>query len=604
DSYSNGKAYYDYSSYPCERFYNPETNCKAGVSNGISDIFFKFEISESFSGSESLVNSINPGSFFADMNDDFIVATDNGGGLSNGISAYNISTGQNIRITQDKYIRPNPVISGHKIVWGESENSNTWAQAIFIYDLDLGTSTQIIPAEQGISSLDFDGKYIVWSDYSGFGSQIYFYDLSTSNLTIIDKDDSDKQQDVVGNAKISGGKILYSWSWICGMWCSEGELRLYDIATGEKTVITAYGGWYPVTDYEIDGDNIIIAWKADLYNGQNIYRHKISAKESNFIFSSSSGIYGFSVSDNILAWSDSYDIFIYDLVTGKTGRAGIEPKASVYPKVFGNAIVWWDYRAVTNVEFYMYQLVSQTQPPEPEKWSFAVITDLHIGRGYPDYGGTGFEDSGSGEDYYLTDRLKNVVNWVNENKNEVDCGETKCPIQFLAVLGDITEAAEKSEFCKVKEILDNLEVPYIPVFGNHDVWPYAEKEADYSKGEEFFDQVFWNDTPSCQNATSSKNFKVIQNLFSFKRDEANPKYKNFAFSFKEMNFIGLDFNSRTHIHVPGFKIGVMADANDWDETTNWLKDCLENHEKCLKGYEKNSNIIFSHHPFIGDRINA
>jgi hypothetical protein len=45
------------------------------------------------------------------------------------------------------------------------------------------------------------------------------------------------------------------------------------------------------------------------------------------------------------------------------------------------------------------------------------------------------------------------VNWINENKNKVNCGETKCPIQFLAVLGDIADTAEKSEFLKAKNIL-------------------------------------------------------------------------------------------------------------------------------------------------------
>ncbi|MEW6609914.1 MAG: hypothetical protein AB1414_21120, partial [bacterium] len=41
-------------------------------------------------------------------------------------------------------------------------------------------------------------------------------------------------------------------------------------------------------------------------------------------------------------------------------------------------------------------------PPsaDPKKWSFAIITDIHMGRGYPDYNSQGYEDSGEGEDYY------------------------------------------------------------------------------------------------------------------------------------------------------------------------------------------------------------
>jgi len=243
-------------------------------------------------------------------------------------------------------------------------------------------------------------------------------------------------------------------------------------------------------------------------------------------------------------------------------------------------------------------------PPKPEKWSFAIITDLHIGRGYPDYDSQGYEDGGDGEEYYLTERLNKVVNWINTNKTNIDCDGTKCPIKFLAVLGDVADTAEKSEFLKAKSILDKLNdpnsdgntsdgIPYVPVFGNHDVWPYTDSgEASTTLGENYFDEVFWNE--------NSTNMRLLRERLNFQRDNANPKYKNFALNYREMNFIGLDFDSRTHVPSPGLKTGVWPEAENWDETINWLKDCLEEHKECLKGYEENSNITFSHHPFVGD----
>jgi len=236
-------------------------------------------------------------------------------------------------------------------------------------------------------------------------------------------------------------------------------------------------------------------------------------------------------------------------------------------------------------------------PPEPEKWSFAIITDLHIGRGYPDYDGTTYNDSGGGEDYYLTERLNKVVNWINENKNKIDCEETKCPIQFLAVLGDVTNTAETSQFLKVKNILDKLNdpngdgdtidgIPYVPVFGNHDVWPHTEDgnyDAQSPLGEEYFDEIFWD--------SSSLNFQLIQKFFgdSWKRDEVHKRYKNFAFSYKGMNFIGLDFNSR---EPTPFGSAVLS----WEDKT-WLQSQLEE----SKGKPV---IIFSHHPFVADLAKA
>lgn len=252
--------------------------------------------------------------------------------------------------------------------------------------------------------------------------------------------------------------------------------------------------------------------------------------------------------------------------------------------------------------------LSKTITIKTNKWSFAIITDLHIGRGYPDYDGTTYEDGGDGEDYYLTERLEKVVNWINTNKNNIDCDGTKCSIKFLAVLGDITNTAEKSQFLKAKEILDKLNdpngdgnssdgIPYVPVFGNHDVWPYTDNgEAGSPQGEDFFEETFWN-----ENAI---NMKLLHERFGFQRDSTNQKYKNSAFSYREMNFIGLDFNSRTHVPSPGLETGVWPEAILYTGTTNWLKDCIETHDKCLQDYENNSYIILSHIPLVERSLDA
>lgn len=218
-----------------------------------------------------------------------------------------------------------------------------------------------------------------------------------------------------------------------------------------------------------------------------------------------------------------------------------------------------------------------------EPFSFAIITDLHIGRGYDDYDSSGFDDSDEGEDYYLTERLKNVVQWIIDNRNNIDCGDTKCPIKFLAVLGDITDSAEKSEFLKAKKILNRLNdygIPYVPVFGNHDVWPYTDfSEADSAKGEDYFEEIFWN-----ENAT---NTKLMKEILNWQRDEVNKKFKNFIFNYGGINFIGLDFNSREKEKLGGAK----SDGILHEETINWLKEKLDQ----LRGKEK--VVIFSHHPF-------
>jgi len=243
------------------------------------------------------------------------------------------------------------------------------------------------------------------------------------------------------------------------------------------------------------------------------------------------------------------------------------------------------YGPVCSKDNYPFLIENGWEAPLPSsKWSFAIITDLHIGRGYGDYDGATYDDGEGGEEYYLTERLRNVVEWIINNKNNVDCGDEKCPIKFLAVLGDITDTAEKSEFLKAHEILDKLNdpnsdgntsdgIPYVPVFGNHDVWPYTNiGEANSSSGETYFDDIFWN-----ENTT---NTQLLKQRLNFQRDEANSSYKNFALSYKDMNFIGLDFAKRK----------MTSEAEIFSETENWLRNKLNEYEG------QKSVILFSHHP--------
>jgi PKD repeat protein len=227
-----------------------------------------------------------------------------------------------------------------------------------------------------------------------------------------------------------------------------------------------------------------------------------------------------------------------------------------------------------------------------EPFSFAIITDLHIGRHY--------QEEYEGQDYYLTERLKRVVKWINENKDNVKCEENAtCSIKFLAVLGDITENTPLSGFCKAKEILDQLQIPYVPVFGNHDVGTDKEFEQ-YSKwkGQDYFDEVFWSFNPPCQNATSTKNFELLLNELNFQRDKTNPDYKNFSISFGGINFIGLDFVSRKHFSLGfSFGYGVGSDAVLNETTKKWL-------EKKLEEFKGEPVILLTHHPLIFDLINA
>jgi parallel beta-helix repeat protein len=215
-----------------------------------------------------------------------------------------------------------------------------------------------------------------------------------------------------------------------------------------------------------------------------------------------------------------------------------------------------------------------------EPFSFAIITDSHIGRGYPDYDGPGFDDGYNGEEYYLTQRLRNVVNWIIQNKDNIQCEDATCSIKFLIVLGDIADSGEKSEFLKAKEILDELNnhgIPYVPVFGNHDVWPKTDlgDRAESPLGVNYFEEVFFDG-----NATNTRLLKEKLNL-----TREDFQYKNYLFKFGGINFIVLDFITRKDV----------GKATLHEQTINWLK------EKLNEFQGKEPIILFSHHPLTPER---
>ncbi|MBA4320044.1 MAG: hypothetical protein C0412_16715 [Flavobacterium sp.] len=248
-------------------------------------------------------------------------------------------------------------------------------------------------------------------------------------------------------------------------------------------------------------------------------------------------------------------------------------------------------------------------PPEPEKWSFAVLTDLHIGFDIPDYDGYSYNDVSPGQDYYLSKRLEAIINRINELKNDYN-------LKFVTVLGDISDTAEYSELVKARDILNklndpnndgNLEdgIPYIPIIGNHDVWPYTQKEgidpdirgeenwatiADSAIGDEYFEGIFWNE--------NSANTLKIQNLFGeFTRQENKdfPYLQNYVFSYKGVGFISLDYIETARKEKPGYSWIKAIKFQSQPITTTWL-------DYNLKKFEDNPIILFSHDPYFFENL--
>jgi parallel beta-helix repeat protein len=243
-----------------------------------------------------------------------------------------------------------------------------------------------------------------------------------------------------------------------------------------------------------------------------------------------------------------------------------------------------------------------------EDWTFAVITDIHMGYNFTDYGTLGWNDAASDGNYRLTERLSTIVDWINSHEESNN-------IHFVAILGDISDSGEKSELLKARDILNGLNIPYIPVIGNHDIWPYTQQvsttdihkpeyywqdrrttkglyptvqlppgSAETAIGDEFFDEVFWQ-----QNGV---NRKKIEALFgnSWKRQIEQTGYtglqhiQNCVFVYKNVKFIVLDFIDRNPTEDTQSSNGKL-----YSDTEQWLTTNLMINEP---------TVLFSHHAIV------
>lgn len=234
--------------------------------------------------------------------------------------------------------------------------------------------------------------------------------------------------------------------------------------------------------------------------------------------------------------------------------------------------------------------LNKNLPGAVYKFSFVHISDTHIGEGFGDYGTPGFfnDTMPAIDNSEPAVRLREAVKWINYHEQDKN-------IKFVVISGDLTGSAEKSEFQMCKKIMDSLHVPYVPVIGNHDIWPYVryQTEASYACGDSVMGEVF--------EETYNKDKLFFDNwndgtrlIRTFNPETQKEHYlQNFSFEYDNFIFYGLDFNPRYHVNKAEPGIGPEAQLMDWTGGTfQWLKNELEANPN-----KKNHNVCFiSHHP--------
>jgi len=219
------------------------------------------------------------------IDSDWVVYNDNAAGNRN-LMLHRISDGYKRPITVSPATDDMADISGDNVVYVTTRAGN---RDIYWYNLETQLETPLASTAYQEELPRIDGDLVAWQRWAGSaGYNVYACHLGGSTFTVAATIANEEQ------AVVSGHRIAY----IAG-----GDVALYDVTTGQTTMITAT----PQVET------------------------------------------GVQISANWLAWMDDrsgdYDIYAHDLTTGETVRLTDDPSDQWLTDIEGNRVVFWDERA-------------------------------------------------------------------------------------------------------------------------------------------------------------------------------------------------------------------------------------------------------------------
>lgn len=214
-----------------------------------------------------------------------------------------------------------------------------------------------------------------------------------------------------------------------------------------------------------------------------------------------------------------------------------------------------------------------------KEFSFVIIPDLELGR--PHF------DLCDARIWNPTQRKERVVAGGIEERLDKTVGfiNSLPEVKFAITVGDLTDSALPEQFLKVREILNKLEIPWIPVIGNHDLWPYRKLPDPFLSRRYLWEAPEGPIGPRIFEDLFRKNFHQLSESFDGWQKQ-DTSFQNYTFLHKGIRFIVIDNMSRRHA-ILGFP-GVIGFPHLYLETRDWLRDQLSREEE--------RKIIFSHSP--------
>lgn len=244
--------------------------------------------------------------------------------LPTSITSQQISVDEDLEgpknITQNSSWQMSSSVWGDKIVWEDYRNDEYGTTAsggnrnadIYLYNMTSNETVQLTTNDSDQRKPDIWKNYVVWEDYRNGEADIYYLDLTSSNLDP-KRVTNDKNSQI--RPRIHSGKIV----WEDYRNHDFGDIYLYDIEKDEMQKIT---------------DERVIQENPDIYGNKIVwddYRN-----------------YWFGEYKN-----QSKDIFMYDISTENETGIVEEEIHQHHPSIYENRVVWVENVGKNNNDIYM-----------------------------------------------------------------------------------------------------------------------------------------------------------------------------------------------------------------------------------------------------------
>ncbi|AFV25175.1 cell surface protein [Methanolobus psychrophilus R15] len=303
-----------------------------------------------------------------------------------GIYMYNLSTGEEMQLSENGSAKMTPAIYGDIVIWEDYSNVSLpademdtdnitlddWLQFdvnIHMYNISSGESGMIVdnPSWQGDPAIY--GELVVWHDLRNGNFDIYAYNLSSGEEMQITGNESNQMHPAV-----YGDRIVWE-----DLRNGNSDIYMYDLSSGEGMRITnntsdqvspaIYGDvivWEDHTNVNLSEDMDNMTPENFTQLDINIHMYNLSTREETRITSNASAQINPAIHGDRIVWEDlrngTGDIRMYDLSTREEELITEDSFWQEAPDIYEDRIVWTDYRN-GNQDIYVFDLSSGESGP-------------------------------------------------------------------------------------------------------------------------------------------------------------------------------------------------------------------------------------------------